>query len=95
MSREQYYRSVKTTGLLQHHMIRVLRISAQFTVQSDQSMHRMIYLSKTVVPTMNRLFLHIGFLGQLCKHNHVVITTQLGSRRDHFYKKLHCTSLNT
>ena len=32
-----FYRSDKTTGLLKHHMIRVLRVSAQFTVQSGQS----------------------------------------------------------
>ena len=40
-----FYRSDKTTGLLKHHMIRVLRVSAQFTVQSGQSMHLMVYLS--------------------------------------------------
>ena len=40
-----FYRSDKTTGLLKHHMIRVLRVSAQFTVQSGQNMHLMVYLS--------------------------------------------------
>ena len=40
-----FYRSDKTTGLLKDHMIRVLRLSAQFTVQSGQRMHLMVYLS--------------------------------------------------
>ena len=40
-----FYGSDKTSGLLKHYMIRVLRVSTQFTVQSGQSMHHMIYLS--------------------------------------------------
>ena len=55
-----FYRSDKTTGLLRHHMIRVLRVSAQFTLQSGQSMHRMFTYPDTVLPTMNRLFLLLG-----------------------------------